>query len=338
MVASIEDEAERFLTQSPAVPGCVVYRVDQTGARSVAAAGWADAEHTRPMTVDATFRIASSTKTFTAAAVLRLAEQGAIVIDDPIGRFLNADLVERLGLRDISFRHLMQHTSGLTDMDGPEFMRTLAREPAKRWTPWEKIERGLASGARTGPIGPPARYCDVGYQLLAMVIEAATSQPLHEVFRRLLRFKELGLSSLHVEQLEQPPTVGGPRVRHYIDAWDVTDIDPSCDLWGAGGLVSNAHDLAVWWHALFAGAIFANDRMLQTMLATVPEPSASREMGLGIYRRLVDDQELWAHGGAWGTYPVHNRTTGITAAIMLNQSLDHAGPHLRTLASRATAP
>ncbi|MHB8449296.1 MAG: serine hydrolase domain-containing protein [Mycobacteriales bacterium] len=334
---TLQQSADTFLAQSPAVPGCVVHRIDRAGKRSQVAAGWADREHTRPMTPDATFRLASSTKTFTAAVTLRLAEEGGLTVEDKIGKFLSTDLVQRLGLADISLRHLMQHTSGLTDMDGAEFMRTLAHEPTKRWTPWEKIERGLASGARTGPVGPPARYCDVGYQLLAMVIEAATSQPLHRVFRQLLRFDELGLSSIYVEQLEQPPIDGGPRVRHYIDTWDVTEIDPSCDLWGAGGLVANGRDLAEWWNALFSGEIFADERVLQSMLATVPEPSAGREMGLGIYRRYIDDQELWAHGGAWGTYPVHNRTTGITAAIMLNQSLDHAGPHLRTLALEATA-
>jgi len=268
---------------------------------------------------------------------LRLAEHGTVAVDDPVARFFDRDIVERLGLSGITLLHLMQHTSGLRDMDGDEFMQILYTRPTKQWTAWEKIERSIASGPPDGPPGPPARYCDVGYVVLAMVIEAITGGPLHESFRHLLRFEELGLSAIHVEVLEPVPAAAGPRVSHYVDERDVTDIHPSCDLWGAGGLVSDAHDLAEWWHALFAGLIFDHPATLDRMLTTTPEPSAYRDMGLGIYRRTIDGHEIWAHGGWWGSYPLHDRSTGATAAVLLNQCLDHAGPELHAFAFRLVA-
>jgi D-alanyl-D-alanine carboxypeptidase len=217
-------------------------------------------------------------------------------------------------------------------MDGDEFMTELYTDPQKVWTPWEKIERSLVGRDRTGPPGPPARYSDVGYVVAAMVIEAATNAPLHLAFRRYLAFEDLGLDVIHLEWLEPTPRGAGPRVRHLVDERDVTDIHPSCDLWGAGGLVSDARDLARWWHALFAGQIFDDPASLQTMLTTTPEPDAGRDMGLGIYRRTIDGQDIWAHGGYWGAYPLHNQTTGITAVVLINQCLDHAGPAFRDFA------
>ena len=65
------------------------------------------------------------------------------------------------------------------------------------------------------------------------------------------------------------------------------------------------------------------------MLDTVPEPDAARDMGLGIYRRTVNGQPIWMHGGWWGAYPLHNEGTGTTAAVLLTQCLDHTGPAFR---------
>jgi D-alanyl-D-alanine carboxypeptidase len=117
------------------------------------------------MSTDATFRIASCTKTFTAASVLRLAEEGSV------------------DLGDRTIQHVLQHTSGLPDMDREEFMEERYDRPDKVWTPWEKIERSIIGRHRTGPPGPPARYCDVGYVLLAVIIEASTGRPLPQAFR-----------------------------------------------------------------------------------------------------------------------------------------------------------
>lgn len=284
------------------------------------------------MTTDATFRVASCTKTFTATTVLRLGEIGSLDLSDPVAQFLEDKVVVRLGLHGINLLHLLQHTSGLPDMDGDEFMNELYRHPEKVWTPWEKIERSLLGRNRTGPPGPPARYSDVGYVVLAMAIEEATKAPLRDAFRRYLRFHDLGLDVIHQEWLEETPVPAGPRVRHFVGDLDVSAIHPSCDLRGAGGLVSDAHDLAEWWHALFAGVVFDDPCSLATMLTATPEPAAGRDMGLGIYRRTVDNQHIWAHGGYWRAYPLHNQTTEATAVILLNQCLDYAGPALRDLA------
>src|SRR2546423_738275 len=164
----LRSSVDRFLAGSPAVPGCVVYRIDDDDGGSVVAGGFAAQTDGRAMVPEATSRIASSTKPFTAATVLRLAEEGALRLDDGADVFV-AGRAATIDLEGITILDLLQHTSGLPDMDGQEFMDELYNTPDKVWTPWEKIEQSILGRPRTGPPGPPARYCDVGYVLLAMI-------------------------------------------------------------------------------------------------------------------------------------------------------------------------
>lgn len=319
MIDDLTPALDRLVGSTDAIQSAVGYVVDADGATRCASIG---------VPTNATFRIASSTKTFTADAVLRLAEQGELSLDDPVIGHLPVDRTAELDLAGISIRHLLGHTSGLPDMDGEWFMNELFVNPSRQWSPWEKIELSVNGATPRGPIGSPARYCDVGYILLAMLIEHVTHRPLASNFRTLLKFDELNLPTIHLELLEPVPSSAGPRVRHRVGETDVTDVHASCDLWGAGGLVSDARDLAEWWRALFGGRIFDDKRTLDQMLTVTPEPSANRDMGLGLYRRAIAGHDIWAHGGYWGSYPVHDSTTGVTAVLMLDQCLDEAGPGL----------
>ncbi len=229
------------LDRVPHATGAVAYGITSDGARSHAALGVADPRDGRRMTTDATFRIASSTKTFTAATVLRLHERGDLEIDDLVGRFLTREIVDRMSVIDgvsygpqITVRHLLTHTAGLAEVDGESFLDVLFSQPDKRWTPWEKIELCIGAGSPSFVPGAEAKYCDVGYVILAMIVERVAAVPLALAFRSLLRFEELRLTSIHLESLEPVPSGAGPRVRHFMRDRDVTDIDPSCDLWGGG--------------------------------------------------------------------------------------------------------
>jgi D-alanyl-D-alanine carboxypeptidase len=99
------------------------------------AAGMADASIARSLTIDTPLRVASNTKTFVAATVLRLWEQGAISLDAPIVSLL-APTLERLltsrGYRTdkITVRHLLSHSAGVYDhADDPRYFRVCSRTP-----------------------------------------------------------------------------------------------------------------------------------------------------------------------------------------------------------------
>ncbi|WP_053063836.1 serine hydrolase domain-containing protein [Caballeronia mineralivorans] len=104
------------------------------------AAGMADASTARALTIDTPLRVASNTKTFVAATVLRLWEQGALALDEPISPLLTPTqnrLLKSRGYRTekITVRQLLSHSAGLYDhADDPRYFKALLANPTHHWT------------------------------------------------------------------------------------------------------------------------------------------------------------------------------------------------------------
>lgn len=322
-----------FLDERPDIPGCSVAIHTPASGLVTLAGGLADLAG-EPMTPEHTFRLASNTKTFTSAAILRLAEAGRLSIEDPVGRYFPAELVGRLCVVDgvsygaaITLRHCLQHTSGLYDWGTDETYGQISLdEPDHRWTPLEQVEFALSHGRPTGRPGEAFSYSDTGFVLLSVVIEQVSGRPLAEALRTLLRFDDIGLSATWLETLEAVPPAAGPRVRQYDGRRDFTALDASFDLFGGGGLVAPARDLAAFWRALFGGRVFDRPATLASMLTTVPAPPRG-DAGLGLFGRPFGYGPTWFHGGFWGTYVVHAPGHETTLAICSNQHRAHRGNH-----------
>jgi D-alanyl-D-alanine carboxypeptidase len=311
---------EQFLRDCPGVPGIVVYGIAGDGSASGQAAGIADPRTGRSLTREATFRLASNTKTFAAATALRLTEVGRLTLDAPIADYLPGELIPRLLVIDgkshghqVTVRHLLTHSSGIPSLQDPGFIGRLIAEPHHVWTPWEKVEASLLESP-TGLPGDVVIYSDTGYVLLALVLEQASSLPLAALYREMLRFDALGLRTLHLEKLEPVPPGSGPRLRHQVHGVDVSDIDPTCDLWGGGGLVCDARDLAEFWRALFSGRVFDRPETLAEMCVTRAEPSTGRQLGMGVFRGGIGADNVWFHTGAWGSFAMHHPVSNVTVA------------------------
>ena len=114
------------------------------------------------LTPDNPVRIASNTKTFLAAATLRLWEEGRLGLDDPLSQHLSPEHAGMLtadgyDLDAMTIRHLLTHTSGLYDYADRElFVQAVLDDPYHRWTPEEQI--GLAAVSYTH-LTLPTRSC-----------------------------------------------------------------------------------------------------------------------------------------------------------------------------------
>ncbi|MEZ5220541.1 MAG: serine hydrolase [Ilumatobacteraceae bacterium] len=115
-----------------------------------------------PLTADASFRIASVTKTFTAAATLRLVEIGALRLDDDlVSAGLPNELVELLRAdgydgTSITVAHLLDHSSGIYDYafgDGSPYVSEVLADPAHVWTVGEQVAFATAHGDPLGARG-----------------------------------------------------------------------------------------------------------------------------------------------------------------------------------------
>ena len=273
------------------------------------------------------WRIASITKSFVAAAVLRLTEQGALALDDPIGAHLPAATVAILRAAGyatdaITVRMLLDHTSGIADFVGDEYVSTLLAAPHQIWTRAEQLALAMRQ-PRPGAPGERYLYCDTNYSLLGEALEQASGQPLAAAVRALSGIAALGLQHTWFETLEPQPPSAPPRVaqqyQHGDVALPVAGFHASIDLFGAGGLLSTLPDLARYFRALVSGSLFAQPQTIESMRSASRQSRAAGGIayGLGLELLEVDGLTCWGHTGFWGIAawhcPAHDFT--VTAAM-----------------------
>src|SRR5882724_3940765 len=141
-----------------------------------------------PPRADTHFRIASNTKTMTAAGIVLLAQENKLTLDDPVSKYVP-------GVPDgdkITITELLNMRSGLyTYDDDPEFSAVLERDPSKVWSPAEV----LAIAFKHQPYFPPGtdfHYSNTNYALLGLIAEKIHGKPLASCFQDRL-FGPLGL-------------------------------------------------------------------------------------------------------------------------------------------------
>jgi D-alanyl-D-alanine carboxypeptidase len=338
--ARLAAATDAFAAAHPAYPGVALAvvspRVHWTGSAGHAALGAGAA-----LDPEAGFRIASVTKTFTAAATLRLAEQGRVGLDDPIADHLapaTLELLRRGGYDPdaIHVRHLLMHTSGLYDYaSDPKFVEYVLTHGRHHWTRIEQVRFAITHGKPYGPPGKEFHYADTGYVLLGEIIERTTGRPLASAFRRLLGFEKLDLTRTYLESLETQPHAAHARAHQYYQRIDATAFDPSFDLYGGGGLVSTVDDLARFYRALLNGNVFEKAATLRTMLGK-PNPRRVADLGMGIFSNRIggrSGEDCWAHSGFWGTTVIDCPASNVTLALAVNQANGFDVPSQQFLAT-----
>jgi len=144
------------------------------------AGGWADIQGQKGMTLDTTLMAYSMTKTFTAVAILQLAEQGKLSLDDVIDRYLPNAAYHGHG---ITLRQLLNHTSGVPNPIPLRWVHLAAEDSS-----FDEAE-ALATVLRKNPDlafepGRKYAYSNIGYWLLGKVVEQVTGQPYPVYIRR----------------------------------------------------------------------------------------------------------------------------------------------------------
>jgi len=189
------------------VRSCVLSVVKGDGSFSWSgAAGIASRAGGVLMTTDTPIYIASITKLYTATAIMRLYEEGAFSLDDPMPRYLPDGLIGGIHVyegkdysREITIKELLSHTSGIADYytekpkGGKNLFDLIMEEPERAWTVDETIERARDVLEPNFPPGTDASYSDTNFQLLGKIIEAVTGRPLHVVCEEYF-FRPLGLT------------------------------------------------------------------------------------------------------------------------------------------------
>lgn len=332
---------DRTVASDPSVPG-VLARVSapRVGLDWSGASGHLGLHGSDRLQPDQPFRIASITKVFTAATVFRLVEQRRLGLYDPIASHLGEATLATLkrGGYDptrITIQQLLAHTSGLYDyaMDSA-YGAAVTAAPHKRWTPAEQMAFAVDHGKPVGQPGERYSYADTGYVILGEIIERVTREPLPRALRDQLDYGRVGLSMTYSETREPTPRTAAPLARQYLGSTDVTDIDPSFDLFGGGGLVSTTGDLTRFFRALLQGQVFHKGGTLAAALMTVP---AQHEAGEHLHANLLTTlpfgrRVCWGHQGLWGSAALYCPDDDVAVALTINQADTGNHDTLRALA------
>jgi D-alanyl-D-alanine carboxypeptidase len=233
-------------------PGVVAGLAINGQAPIIVAAGTADVESGRALLTTDRLRVGSITKTFTATAVLQLADTGALHLSDTVSRW-----VPTVPCADsITVEHLLRHTSGLFNYTDSQAFLALAHSTDKPriWAPEELVEYANDDNHLFSP-GDGWAYSNTNYILLGMIIRRTTQQSLATVFRQGI-FTPLEMMDTFLDG-EEPAAS-----RRLVPGYSVHPEDPAqfVDMsnamhvsaaWAAGGIVSTAEDLLTFNRALF---------------------------------------------------------------------------------------
>lgn len=292
------------------------------------AVGVLDLKSRKPLKPETVFRIASVTKTFVAASTLRLSEERKLSLDKPVEIYLPKEYRDVLtsggyDTSKITIFQLLTHTSGIHDYaHDQKFLDAVLSAPKRRWTRMEQVKAAMEWGKPHFAPGAGYHYSDTGYILLGEILENVTRKPLGTAFRDLLGFRKLKLNSTYLEALEPVPNGAAILSHPYFRDIDTVDFDPSLDLYGGGGLVSSAQDLARFYRALLTNKVFRRTSTLQIMLS-VPITNGKAPGGpyaVGIQRRVIGGEMCWGHTGFWGTAAYFCPDSDLTIVRHYNQA------------------
>jgi proline-specific peptidase len=212
-----------------------------------------------PPTPTTPFFIGSLTKSFTAVAVMQLDEAGKIELDAPIQRYLPwFRVADPAASAQMTVRHLLNQTSGLPESSGEVSPTDLDDLPDAT----ERQARALAFLELTRPVGAACEYSNMNYNLLGLIVEAASGQSYADYVQELI-FTPLGMSHTYTSQTSARQN--GLAMGHRY--WFATPIAaPNMHIPGSwlasGGLISTAEDMARYLIMNLKGGCYGRARVL----------------------------------------------------------------------------
>lgn len=259
--------------------------------------GWgeSDSETGERAGCDTVFDIMSMTKQFTAAAVMRLSQDGLLDVGDPLAEHLPGVGAEKQGIK---IEHLLTHTSGLPDVLGPD------DAPLTR----DAFVRDALGSALLSEPGTTYLYSNVGYSLLTAVIEEVSGQD-YEAYLAEHLFAPAGMTSTgyvlpdwsEAHVAVEYDADGRPQGTPLDHPW--AEDGPYWNLRGNGGLLSTPREMFRWHVALRGDTVLSDDAKRKLFEPRVREEPDDTYYAYGWVADDRDDPRiLWHNGGNGRAY------------------------------------
>ncbi len=219
-----------------------------------------------PLSSEDPLRIGSVTKTFTAAIILSLVDEGRVDLDLRADRYVHG--IPQL--RQVTIRQLLNHTSGIQDLYGPALH--YLHGSANRALTATQVLRPLATNRAPGRV---YSYSNTNDYLLGLVVEAVTGHSFSEELQA--RFG----TPLRLD-----------RTRMVVPGDDALPAAWSSAFWSAGAMVSTPRNLSRWGRALYGGGLLSKH-----MTRAMTDFESDRNYDLGAQRLRLGSRWVPGHSG-----------------------------------------
>jgi CubicO group peptidase (beta-lactamase class C family) len=244
------------------------------------------------------YAIGSVSKQFTAAAILLLAEEGKLSLDDRVARWF-----PRLTRADeVTLRQLLSMTSGYQDYWPQDYVFTAMQSPTTAdaiLDRWAKQELDFAPGTSW-------QYSNTNYVIAAAVVERVAGMPFMDFLRTRI-FDRLGMTSVaDFNAGPLSPEDAGPYLRHAIGPLRPAPKEAKGWLFGAGQLAMTSRDLATWDLSLINQSVLKPGSYRDLMTTIVLTGGTATGYGLGVNVGMAGGRRRISHGGAVSGYTTTN--------------------------------
>lgn len=292
--------------------------------------GKADLENSVPATEGSVFRIASVTKQFTAAAILRLAERGKLSLDDDFTRYVEFPTSGKT----ITIRHLLSHTSGIKSYtDAPGFFDSgVARD-----LPPERVLDSVRGLPLDFEPGSQWAYSNTNYHLLGMIIEKVSGV----TYARFMQDEFFTPLNLTHTRFDVASEIIPGRARGYgvINGAAANASYLSMTIpYAAGGLLSTAGDLVRWQLALVGGRVVSADSYKAMTSRAALSDGSFAAYGFGLFMSEVDGHPNFMHEGGipgFNAILVYFPKEKLSIAVISNSPAASAGQVAAEIAREA---
>ncbi len=295
--ANIDDIVHKVLATT-GVPSASLAVVKDGRIAFLRAYGNARLDPQTPATPEMRYSIGSISKQFTAAAILMLAEEGKLSLDDPVSKYVP-------GLtrgNEVTIREVLSHTSGYQDYWPQDYVMPMMLKPI---TPEEILDRWGRIPLDFDP-GTKWQYSNTNYVIAGVIVEKVSGMPLWTLLGKRV-FASLGMNSItDTNQNALPQTDPGGYFRYALGPLRPAPKEGKGWMFAAGELAMTAGDLAKWDISMIDQTVLKPSSYKEMETVVLLKNGAPTRYGLGIDVSMVDGHRVLEHGGEVSGFTAQN--------------------------------
>ncbi len=313
------DGIARNVLATTGVPSASVAVVESDKVAYVQAYGEARLDPLVPAQVQMRYSIGSISKQFTAAAILMLAEEGKLSLDDTVAKYVP-------GLtrgNEVTIRELLSHTSGYQDFWPQDYVPPLMLQPISA----DGIMDRWARRPLDFDPGTQWQYSNTNYVIAGVIVEKVSGVPLLQLLSKRV-FSPLGMKSVaDTNENKLPPTDPTGYLRYALGPLHPAPREGKGWMFAAGELAMTAEDLALWDISMIQETILKPASYHEMETEVMLKNGAGTRYGLGVQVTSIDGHRVLEHSGEVSGFTADNIVMPddkIAVVVLTNQDAAQA--------------